>query len=199
MIGETLALFPDLPAAPRATAPRSAAPAELADPVVEIRTSTRRRKTIAAHWEGETIVVVVPQRLPVRERQQYAAELSARLLADRARQRPTDDGLSARARELSERYLEGRAAPTSVTWSSRQRGRWGSCSPATGTIRISDQLKGVPSWVLDTVLLHELAHLLRPQHDAEFHELANRHPRMAESDIFLAGYALGLRAGEPAR
>ena len=162
------------------------------EPQVEIRTSTRRRKTIAAHWEGDTIVVTVPQRLPKRDRHAYADELVAKLVADRARSRPTDAALAERAAVLSRRYLDGRAVANAVTWSSRQRRRWGSCSLADGTIRISDLLKGVPGWVLDTVLLHELAHLIQPAHSAEFHELVNRHPRMADSDVFLAGYALGL-------
>ena len=161
-------------------------------PVVEIRTSTRRRKTIAAHWEGDRIVVVVPHRLPKRDRQAYADELVARLLASRARRRPTDAALTARAAELSRRYLDGEAVPASVTWSSRQHARWGSCTPSDRTIRISDRLQDVPAWVLDTVLVHELAHLIHPEHSPEFHRLVDRHPRMAESDAFLAGYALGL-------
>jgi predicted metal-dependent hydrolase len=74
--------------------------------------------------------------------------------------------------------------------------RWGSCSPATGTIRISDRLAGVPGWVLDAVLVHELAHLIHADHSAAFHELANRHPRAADSDVFLAGYSLGLQRAE---
>jgi predicted metal-dependent hydrolase len=161
-------------------------------PVVEIRTSTRRRKTVAAHWEADTIVVIVPHRMPKRDRQAYADELAARLVASRAKHRPSDDALTERAAALSRRYLDGRAAPAAVTWSSRQRSRWGSCSPAERTIRISDRLQDVPGWVLDTVLVHELAHLLRADHDAEFYELANRHPRAADADLFLAGYALGL-------
>ena len=161
-------------------------------PRVEIRTSTRRRKTVAAYWEGDTIVVVVPQRVPRRDRQAYADELVPKVLADRQRRRPTDAMLTERATELSRRYLDGRAIPAAVTWSSRQRTRWGSCSPEHRTIRISDRLRDVPPWVVDTVLVHELAHLIHPDHSAEFHELANRHPRTADSELFLAGYALGL-------
>jgi predicted metal-dependent hydrolase len=161
-------------------------------PEVEIRTSTRRRKTIGAHWEGGRIVVVVPHRLPMRDRQAYADELAARLIAGRARRRPTDAALTARAAELSLRYFDGQAVPSSVTWSSRQHARWGSCTPSDRTIRISDRLRGVPAWVLDTVLVHELAHLIHAEHSPEFHRLVDRHPRMAESDAFLAGYALGL-------
>ena len=49
--------------------------------------------------------------------------------------------------------------PAGVTWSSRQRQRWGSCTPSRGTIRLSTQLHGMPDWVVDAVLVHELAHL----------------------------------------
>lgn len=167
-------------------------------PDVVIRTSTRRRKTVAAHWEGDAIVVIVPHRMPKRDRQAYADHLAAQLIASREKRRPTDEALTERARELSLRYLDGQAVPAAVTWSSRQRSRWGSCSPAERTIRISDRLKDVPGWVLDTVLLHELAHLIHAEHSPAFHELAQRHPRMADSEHFLAGYALGLdRATTP--
>lgn len=165
-------------------------------PPIEIRSSTRRRKTVAAHWEGDTIVVVVPHRMPKRDRQAYADHLAAKLIAGRARGRPTDAALTERAHELSRDFLDGRAVPAAVTWSSRQLRRWGSCSPADGTIRISERLRDVPAWVLDTVLLHELAHLLHAEHDAAFYALVARHPRTADSEHFLAGYALGLdRAG----
>lgn len=170
------------------------------DPRVEIRPSARRRKTVEAHWEGDTIVVAVPQRLPKRARQAYADELAAKLVAARAEARPSDDELLARATELSARYLDGDAVPASVTWSSRQRTRWGSCTPADRTIRISDALRDVPGWVLEAVLLHELAHLLRPGHDAGFEALVARYPRHAEAEAYLAGYQHGLqRAAGPDR
>ena len=40
----------------------------------------------------------------------------------------------------------------------------GSCTPAEGSIRVSDKVRGMPGWVLDYVLLHELAHLIEPGH-----------------------------------
>ena len=173
--------------------PDAAPPTPTPDgPPVEIRTSTRRRKTIAAHWEGDTIVVVVPQRLSRADRQAYADDLVAKLVASRARTRPTDEALLSRAAALSARYLDGRAVPVSVTWSARQGSRWGSCTAGDGTIRMSDRLRGLPGWVIDAVLVHELAHLLHADHGPEFNELVGRYPRTADSALFLAGYAHGL-------
>jgi predicted metal-dependent hydrolase len=165
-------------------------------PPVEIRASRRRRKTVAAFWEGDTVIVAVPHWFSEQDRRDVVEELVPRLVAAREQRRPTDAALAERAMVLSQRYLEGRAVPTAVTWSSRQHTRWGSCSPANGTIRISDRLAGVPGWVLDAVLVHELAHLLHADHSTAFHELANRHPRAADSDVFLAGYSLGLERAD---
>lgn len=164
-----------------------------ARPPVEIRVSARRRKWVAAHWEGDTIVVVVPSRTSKRDRAAHAEELAKRLVADREKRRPSDEDLMRRATELSRRYLDGRAVPTAVNWSSRQRSRWGSCSATDRTIRISDLLVDAPSWVLDSVLVHELAHLLHNDHGPEFRAVVARYPRAAEADAFLAGMELGLR------
>ena len=87
--------------------------------------------------------------------------------------------------------LELGVTPRSVRFVSNQRRRWGSCSPETGEIRVTDRLRHAPGWVLDAVLVHELAHLRHPDHSAEFHELAGRHPRQRDASIFLEGLQLG--------
>ena len=76
-------------------------------------------------------------------------------------------------------------------WSTRQNQRWGSCTAAEGTIRISARLQGAPQYVIDAVLVHELAHLLHSDHSPEFHELANRFPRQHDAEIFLRGASFG--------
>lgn len=164
------------------------------EPTVEIRPSTRRRKTVGAHWEGDTIVVVVPHRLSKRVQREYADALVAQLLEDRRATHPTDADLMARAVDLLARHLPDVAPPAAVTWSSRSSQRWGSCTLTDRTIRLSTTLQGVPAWVLDAVLLHELAHLLHPRHDAAFRSVVDRYERAADAEIFLEGYQLGLGA-----
>jgi hypothetical protein len=112
------------------------------------------------------------------------------------RRRPSDALLLQRATELSREHLEGRAVPASVQWSSRQGKRWGSCTTLDRTIRISDRLQGMPRWVLDYVLMHELAHLLRPGHDPSFWALVDRYPHTARARGFLDGYGYALGRGE---
>lgn len=46
--------------------------------------------------------------------------------------------------------------------------RWGSCSPATGRIMINKQLLGMPRRFLEYVMIHEFAHLIHPNHSAQF-------------------------------
>jgi hypothetical protein len=97
--------------------------------------------------------------------------------------------LARRAAELSEKYLAGLARPTSVRWASNQTTRWGSCTPSDGTIRISTRVRGTPSWVLDYVLLHELAHLIEAGHGARFWALLDAFPRTERARGYLEGLA----------
>lgn len=160
-------------------------------PEVEVRVSTRRKKTSEARWDGGRIVVSVPAHLDLESRQTTVDWLVERLLSRQCRQPLDDAALLARAIMLSERWLIG-ARPASVRWVTNQTARWGSCSFYSGDIRVSHRLRAVPEWVLDSVLVHELAHLTHPDHSRAFHRLANGYPRHGDAGLFLAGYGLGL-------
>jgi len=164
-------------------------------PVVEVRRSRRRRRTVTAYREGSTVVVLVPASMSRAEEARHVESLVARLLAREARaQGPSGDAdLLVRARELGRRYLEPQVgvvpAPTRVTWVSNQRRRWGSCTPTDRTIRLSDRLRPMPSWVRDYVLLHELVHLLEANHTPRFHALLSAYDDDERARGYLEGYA----------
>jgi predicted metal-dependent hydrolase len=159
------------------------------DVEVEVRRSTRRRRTVTAYREGDRVVVCVPGSFTAAEEGRWVRVMLDRLAAQERRRRPTDERLLARARELSRRYLDGRCEPTSVRWSADQGRRWGSCTPADGAIRVSDRLRGLPGWVLDYVLVHELAHLAVTGHGPRFWALVERYPRTERARGFLDGVA----------
>lgn len=154
---------------------------------VQVRRSRRRRRTVTAFREGTTTVVCIPARFSAAEEAEWVATMLERLRAQDRRRRPGDADLAARAAGLSARYLDGRAQPATVRWVANQTTRWGSCTPADSAIRVSTRLKGVPTWVLDYVLLHELAHLLEPGHGPAFWALLERYPRTERARGYLEG------------
>jgi len=160
---------------------------------IEVRRSSRRKKTISAQVVGRALIVSVPERLSRAEEQQWVEKMAARLSEQRRRDRLNDDGaLARRARELSGRYL-GDVEFSDIAWVNNQKSRWGSCSVDNRSIRISLALAEYPAWVRDYVIVHELAHLLVPDHSDGFWTLVNRYPLTERARGFLM--AKGMEEG----
>ena len=158
-------------------------------PAVEVRRSKKRRRTVSAYRDGERIIVLIPASLTRKEEAEWVETMVARVQRSEARQIPDQDALMVRAADLSERYLAGRATPRSVRWVDNQQSRWGSCTPADRTIRLSSRLQAMPDWVIDYVLVHELAHLLEPGHDAAFWGWVDRYPDAERAKGYLLGWS----------
>src|SRR6185295_14459826 len=147
-------------------------------PVVEVRRSQRRRRTVSAYRDGERVVVLIPDRFSRAEETEWVERMLARLAAREERIRRTGRYLADQSR---------RVASASVRWVTNQNGRWGSCTPDDGTIRISHRIQEMPDWVIDYVLLHELTHLVVPSHSARFWDLVNRYPKAERARGYLEG------------
>jgi len=152
---------------------------------VEVIRSPRRRKTVEASVVDGRIRLLLPARMSAKEERHWIDVMRRRL--ERQLRPPTVD-LPVRAGELARRYDLPR--PSSIRWVDNQRQRWGSCTPADGTIRISSRIEGFPGWVVDAVIVHELAHLAVPNHSPAFHALADRYPRMERAAGFLIAKGL---------
>jgi predicted metal-dependent hydrolase len=160
---------------------------------VEVRRSPRRRRTVSAYREGDRIVVLIPARMSRAQEREWVETMVARVEKAEARRRPGNDDLMRRATALSGEWLDGRAEPSSVRWVDNQRSRWGSCTPADRTIRLSRRLQDMPGWVVDYVLVHELAHLLEAGHNKHFWSLVSSYPRAELAKAWLDGYSAGAR------
>jgi predicted metal-dependent hydrolase len=158
-------------------------------PEVEVRRSKRRRRTVSAHREGERIVVLIPSSLTQQEEADWVAQMVARLERSERRRQLSDDDLLRRARSLSDLYFGGIAQPESVRWVDNQRSRWGSCSPGDRSIRLSARLQGMPGWVLDYVIVHELAHLIEPGHNERFWGWVDHYPQAERAKGYLQGWS----------
>jgi hypothetical protein len=139
--------------------------------------------------------LLVPASMPHVERQHWAEVMAGRLERRAERTRPTDERLEARARKLNDRHFGGRLRWRSIGFADMEK-RWGSCSFTDGAIRIARRAASLPEWVLDHLLVHELAHLVHSDHGPEFHELENLYPLSERAKGYLLALdALTLRDG----
>jgi predicted metal-dependent hydrolase len=156
-----------------------AAPPRRRFPVRIIR-SARRRRTVHARLVDGVIEVRVPADMSKADEDEFVAELVARL--EKREQRAAVD-LDARCRDLARRY--GLPLPASIRFVDNQRSRWGSCTIDTREIRLSSKLADFPAWVLDYVIVHELAHLIHADHSRAFHALVDRYPKAERARGYL--------------
>ena len=152
---------------------------------IEVVRSPRRTRTASARLVGGVLVVRVPATLSKAEEAELVIRL-ARRVARRQRSEAVD--VDARARQLARRL--GLPTPARVRWVDNQHTRWGSCTPSAGDIRISSRLAQMPRWVLDYVLVHELAHLQVADHSPAFWALVGRYGRAERARGFLMAKGL---------
>jgi len=166
-------------------------------PNVEIKVvrSKRRKKTVEARLESGVLVVRAPAAISKAELNPIIEKLKARVeKKQRRRQFKSDASLEARARELNRRYFDGVLIWGSIRYVTNQDKRFGSCTPSQGTIRISHRVAGMPAWVRDYVIVHELAHLVESNHSRAFWDLVNRYPKTERARGYLI--AIGMEADE---
>lgn len=57
----------------------------------------------------------------------------------------------------------------------RMKTKWGSCNPRAGSVRLNSELAKKPPECLEYVVVHELAHLIEPTHNARFAAVMDKH------------------------
>lgn len=156
--------------------------------------SARRKRGVSAFRSHGVIEIHIPDRTSRRAERELIPEMIALVLAREAKSRRGDAELGAIAlRLLAEHLPEFHERPTSITWRA-MTGRWGSCTTVDGTIRIASRLMGVPGYVLECIIFHELLHLRIPGHGSDFDALMARYPHLERAEAFLEGFESGLAA-----
>lgn len=156
---------------------------------VRVIRSAKRTRTVSANVVDGVLVVHLPARLSQTEELEWIERMRKHFERKRRKQRSKSDGdLVARARVLNLMYFGGKLE-YSINWVENQAKRWGSCTPARESIRISRELEPFPDWVLDYVIVHELAHLIEANHSPAFWKLVYQYPQTDKAIGFLMGFA----------
>jgi predicted metal-dependent hydrolase len=164
-------------------------------PEVEVRRSAKRTRTVSAYRKDGKVIVMIPARFTRAEESEWVDTMLDKLERSDQRTRRTDEQLMRRAKELSRDYLSGKAKPASIRWVDNMTTRWGSCTIGDATIRLADRLQTMPVWVIDYVLLHELAHLLEPSHNQRFWHWVDMYPKSERAKGYLEGVAAAAAFG----
>lgn len=147
---------------------------------IVVHESARRRRTVGAQLKGDVLTITVPEHMGLEEIGYWVGRMERRF----ARRLSTERiDLVERAAALARRH--DLPTPTTIRWSADMRTRWGSCTPSSAAIRISDRLAGFPDWVIDYVIVHELAHLVVAAHNRRFWALVERYPRAERARGYL--------------
>lgn len=160
-------------------------------PEVEVIRSPRRRKTVEARRVNGVLEVRVPASMSEQEVRKWVRTMSDRVVkAEEVSKLNRNSDLLARTERLHQKYFDGRPKYKSIKYVNNQKGRFGSCTPEDGTIRISHVLAEYPDWVRDYVIVHELAHLRIPDHSKYFWRLVDRYPHAERAKGFLIAKGL---------
>ena len=151
---------------------------------VEVVRSKKRRRSVSAQMHGDILRVSIPSWMSKTEEATNVAEMVRRFKRKIATQ---DVNLAERARILAKRY--SLHTPNDIEWAENLTSVWGLCTPSTKSIRMSTRLVGFPSWVLDYVIVHELAHLHVSGHGPDFWEITRRYEKTERAIGYLIAKA----------
>ena len=147
---------------------------------ITIVRSRRRKKTIQTKYGDGRLWIFLPAGMSTKDEQKWIDKMIER--NERWQQKnflqKSDAWLRQRAQELNKKYFDG-TLDFSITFVTNQHSRFGSCTSIDKTIRIAERVKTMPSWVQNYIIIHELTHLLHPNHSKKFWEKVN-HYKYAE-------------------
>ena len=151
---------------------------------IEVVRSARRKRTVGASLRDGVLRVVIPSWMSRDDELHWIEQMMVRY---RRKAHAGLVDLSERAEMLARRY--DLPMPVAIRWVDNMTTQWGSCTKSTATIRLSNRLARFPRWVLDYVIVHELAHLVHADHSPEFWQLVHRYPKTERATGYLIAKA----------
>lgn len=129
---------------------------------------------------GDTLIVRAPPEMPDDKLQEIIENFKKRLERRKLkRELNKKENLREICQKLNQEYFWGQIDVKSIGYSTNQTTKWGVCNYKNKTILISHRLSQMPTWVRDYVIVHEMVHLLHPNHSKRFWKKVRRY-RLSE-------------------
>ena len=160
--------------------------------IVIIR-SKKRKSSIEAKIINEKLFIYLPITVNKVEEKRWVEKITKWSQNYQKKRELNSSNLIKRAEELNKKYFKG-DLDFSIKFVKNQNTRFGSCTVSTRTIRISDKIAKMPRWVQDYVIVHELAHIIHPNHTKKFWEKVKEYKYTERARGYLI--AVGLNPDE---
>jgi predicted metal-dependent hydrolase len=158
---------------------------------VRIIRSKKRWRTASARLVNGSLVIRAPAVLSQARLERIVAGFISkfekkRLLAELEKKQD----LSIIAAKLNEKYFGNTLKINSIEYVSDQNSLFGCCNYHSSNIRISHRIGLMPDWVRDYCLVHEMAHLIEPNHSKSFWDIVSRYKLAERARGFLLAKGL---------
>ncbi len=141
----------------------------------------------------DTMHINAPVGMPQEKLQKIIDQFKTRFEKRKLKQElnKTTKTLQETAQQLNRQYFSGSLEIKSIEYSVNQDRIFGICNHRTKNIKISYRLKEMPDWVRNYVIMHELAHLVEPNHGENFWNLVYQYKLTERAKGYLIAKGLG--------
>ena len=147
---------------------------------VKIIRSRRRFRTISGRLVKDILVVRAPAALSPERLEKIVAKFKLKFERKRLKEELNrKHDLVRIAARINEQYFNNKLSVKSIEYVTGQNSKFGCCHHQTANIRISHKVGLMPEWVRDYVVMHEMVHLIEPNHGKLFWDIVSRY-KLAE-------------------
>ena len=160
---------------------------------VKIVRSRRRLRTVSARLIKDTLLVSAPLMLSRESLEKIVTDFKVKFERKKLKaELDKSDNLTERARRINEKYFDNKLKINSIEYVADQNRKFGCCNYRSANIRISHRIGLMPEWVRDYVIIHELAHLIEPNHSSAFWDIVSRYKLTERARGYLIAASLDI-------
>ncbi len=143
---------------------------------VKIIRSRRRKRSVGARLVNDLLLIHAPVALSQENLDKMISGFKLKFARQKLKNElDKEKNLLDLAKLLNKQYFNNGLKIDSIEYSTNQNSRFGCCNYRTSKILISHKIGLMPKWVRKYVLMHEMAHLIQPNHGRRFWDIVSRY------------------------
>jgi predicted metal-dependent hydrolase len=160
---------------------------------VKIIRSRRRRRCVSARLVNDLLLINAPLLLPQERLNKIVSDFKLKFERRKLKiELDKEKNLLDLANTLNDKYFDNKLRIESIEYATNQNSRFGCCNYRTAKIRISHKIGLMPRWVRKYVLIHEMAHLIEPNHSRAFWDIVCRYKLTERARGYLMAANIGM-------